>query len=82
MNNSQINKWVTFVSLILQEEVSQITMNKYRKAQQQIEEAEHRADMAERTVTVRRLGPGGRAGSVVREMSVVTTRGARATSMM
>lgn len=57
-------------------------MNKYRKAQQQIEEAEHRADMAERTVTVRRVGPGGRAVSVARELSVTSNRGMRATSMM
>jgi len=29
-------------------------MNKYRKAQSMIEEAEHRADMAEKTVAVTR----------------------------
>ncbi|VDP54341.1 unnamed protein product, partial [Schistosoma curassoni] len=55
-----------------------ISMN----TQQQIEEAEHRADMAERTVTVRRVGPGGRAVSVARELSVTSNRGMRATSMM
>ncbi|VEL26710.1 unnamed protein product [Protopolystoma xenopodis] len=65
------------------EEVSQITMNKYRKAQQQIEEAEHRADMAERTMTLRRTGgPGARGGSVVREVTTYSTRTNRATSIM
>jgi len=62
-------------------------MNKYRKAQQQIEDAEHRADMAERHLTVRRAGsvmPGStyRAVSVVRESSTFnSSRGARATSI-
>ncbi len=63
--------------------MSQLTLNKYRKAQQQIEEAEHRADMAERTITIKRTigGPGSRAVSVVRELNTVT-RGNRATSIM
>uniref|UniRef100_A0A095BXC0 Paramyosin n=1 Tax=Schistosoma haematobium TaxID=6185 RepID=A0A095BXC0_SCHHA len=67
---------------------TQMKMKAYKRqleemvTQQQIEEAEHRADMAERTVTVRRVGPGGRAVSVARELSVTSNRGMRATSMM
>ena len=40
--------------MLFQEEVVTITMNKYRKSQGMIEEAEHRADMAEKTVIVTR----------------------------
>lgn len=38
----------------LQEEVVTITMNKYRKAQSMVEEADHRADMAEKSVAISR----------------------------
>lgn len=64
--------------------MSQHTLNKYRKAQQQIEEAEHRADMAERTITIKRttVGPGIRALSVAREMNSSIIRNGRATSIM
>jgi len=46
----------------------QITMNKYRKAQSQVEEAERRADTAERSITIVARGPTG--GRGVRSMSV------------
>ena len=36
----------------MQEEVLGITMNKYRKTQQQLEEAERRADRAEKSITL------------------------------
>ena len=56
-----------------QEEVVTITMNKYRKSQAMIEEAEHRAEMAERTVSVTRGGGSGRnrSMSVTREITRV-----------
>jgi len=52
-----------------------ITMNKYRKAQQMLDDAERRADSAEKNITIVRGGasgvspvPGGRHGA--RSMSV------------
>jgi len=48
------------------EEVTAITLGKYRKAQAMIEEAEHRADMAERISVRGRTG--GRSVSVHREV--------------
>ena len=52
----------------LQEDVASLTMNKYRKAQQLIEEAEHRADNAEKNLAaVRRT----RSMSVSREVTKV-----------
>lgn len=52
------------------EEVVNITMNKYRKAQQAQDDAERRADVAERNITVVRTGgPLGRHGGT-RSMSV------------
>ena len=48
-----------------------ITMNKYRKAQAMIEDAEHRADVAEKTVTVQRSGGRNRSMSVTREITRV-----------
>lgn len=56
------------------EEVVTITMNKYRKGQQMLEEAEHRADMAEKTTVSRysvRGGGRGRSMSVTREITRV-----------
>ena len=61
----------------MQEEVVNITMNKYRKAQQTLDDAERRADVAERNITiVRSGGPIGRHGgsrsmSVTREFTKV-----------
>lgn len=73
------------LGFIPQEEVSAITMNKYRKAQQSIEEAEHRADMVERSMTLRLSGGAGvssyRSLSVSREM-VSSKRAGRATSIL
>ena len=43
-------------------------MNKYRKGQQMLEESEHRADMAERTFSLRNRG---RSMSVTREVTKV-----------
>ena len=43
-------------NIIMQEEVVTITMNKYRKGQQMVEEAERRADTAERNITIVRGG--------------------------
>lgn len=65
--------------MYIQEEVLNITMNKYRKTQQQLEEAERRADRAEKNMTVNirhsttSLGPGRgqRAMSVSRETTRV-----------
>lgn len=50
------------------EEVVTITMNKYRKSQVMVEEAEHRADIAERNAT---LGRRNRSMSVTREITRV-----------
>ena len=50
----------------VQEEVVTITMNKYRKAQSMLEEADHRADMAEKNVALR--GGRNRSMSVTREI--------------
>jgi chromosome segregation ATPase len=63
------------------EEISSITMNKYRKAQQFIEEAELRADMAERSSLTLRGGSGMRSVSVTREVHTLSSRGGRATSI-
>jgi chromosome segregation ATPase len=64
------------------EEVAQITLTKYRKAQQMIDEAESRADTAERTLTIRRGSSVAiRSVSVSREMSSRSHMG-RATSIM
>lgn len=52
------------------EEVVTITMNKYRKAQAQVEEAEHRADMIERTAGSIKGGRS-RSMSVTREITRV-----------
>jgi len=65
-----------------QEEVVNITMNKYRKSQQMLDEAERRVDSAEKNITIIRGGvsgvsplSGGRHGtrsmSVTREMTRV-----------
>jgi hypothetical protein len=53
----------------VQEEVVTITMNKYRKAQAQVDELEHRAETAERSVSVSRGR--GRSMSVTREITRV-----------
>jgi len=55
------------------EEVVQITMNKYRKAQSMCEDAERRADSSEKSITIVRGGSnrGGRSMSVTREMTRV-----------
>lgn len=50
------------------EEVVTITMNKYRKSQVMVEEAEHRADINERNAT---LGRRNRSMSVTREITRV-----------
>jgi len=42
-----------------QEEVVTITMNKYRKGQQMLDEAERRADSAEKNITIIRGGVSG-----------------------
>ena len=73
---------VLFTYFLFQEEVASITMSKYRKAQQSIEEAEHRADMVERSMTMRHSsGPGMRSISVTREVTS-TMRGNRSTSIL
>jgi len=61
--------------MLKQEEVVTITMNKYRKAQQMLEDTEHRAETAEKNITVhvtRHHGGviGGAGGSRARSMSV------------
>ena len=64
----------------VQEEVLGITMNKYRKTQQQLEEAERRADRAEKNMTLNvrhsttSLGPGGHRGQRAVSVSRETTR--------
>ena len=60
----------------LQDEVVQITINKYRKAQQQLDEVEHRAETAERNITVhvtRHHASGGH-GHGARARSMSTSR--------
>ena len=52
--------------LCLQEEVVTITMNKYRKAQQMLDDAERRAETAERNISIH-ITPRGRSA---RSMSV------------
>lgn len=52
----------------LQEEVANITMNKYRKAQALIDEAEHRADAAEKNLSAVRRS---RSMSVSREVRII-----------
>jgi len=64
-----------------QEEVVAITMNKYRKGQQMLDDAERRADAVEKNITVVRGGisgvspagarHGGRSMSVTREVTRV-----------
>ena len=59
---------------VLQEEVVQITMNKYRHAQSLVEDAERRADSAEKSITIVRSGStrrGTRSMSVTRESTRV-----------
>ena len=60
--------------MVVQEEVVQITMNKYRHAQSLVEDAERRADSAEKSITIVRSGGSTRRGT--RSMSVTreTTR--------
>jgi len=56
------------------EEVATVTMNKYRKAQQNVEEAEQRADFAERSITLTgRSGKTGRSMSVTREVLITSS---------
>jgi chromosome segregation ATPase len=59
--------------LIEADEVVQITINKYRKAQQQLDEVEHRAETAERNITVHvtrhHASAGGHHGGRARSMS-------------
>jgi len=43
----------------VQEEVVSITMNKYRKSQQMLDDAERRADSAEKSITIVRGGVSG-----------------------
>lgn len=67
------------------EEVLAITTTKYRKAQAMIEDAEHRADMAERTSSIRRTtgtNGGSRSISVTREISISRGHQSRATSIL
>ena len=59
---------ICFIFVTPQEEVVTITMNKYRKGQQMLEEAEHRADMAEKSFAARGRG---RSMSVTREITKV-----------
>jgi len=58
--------------VVSQEEVVTITMNKYRKAQQMLDDAERRAETAERNISIH-ITPRGRSA---RSMSVTreTTR--------
>ncbi|XP_014282750.1 myosin heavy chain, muscle isoform X1 [Halyomorpha halys] len=53
------------------EEIAALNLAKFRKAQQELEEAEERADLAEQAVTKLRTKTGGRAGSTARAMSPV-----------
>ena len=57
------------LSVTMQEEVVTITMNKYRKAQQQLDDAERRVESAERNITVHVTRPSvrNRSMSVTRE---------------
>lgn len=57
----------------MQEEIAALNLAKFRKAQQELEEAEERADLAEQAVTKFRTKAGGRAGSTARAMSPVVS---------
>ncbi len=54
---------------ILQEEIAALNLAKFRKAQQELEEAEERSDLAEQALSKLRARGGGRAGSIGRAMS-------------
>jgi chromosome segregation ATPase len=77
VNNLQTRLVSTKRQLEESEEVLGITMNKYRKTQQQLEEAERRADRADKSVTTVRhtsLGPGGARSTRAVSVSRETTR--------
>ncbi len=56
----------------LQEEIAALNLAKFRKAQQELEEAEERADLAEQALT--KVRAKGRAGSAQRGSSPVVRR--------
>jgi len=51
------------------EEIAALNLAKFRKAQQELEEAEERSDLAEQALSKMRARGGGRAGSAARAMS-------------
>ena len=53
----------------LQEEIAALNLAKFRKAQQELEEAEERADLADQALT--KVRAKGRAGSAARALSPV-----------
>lgn len=56
-----------------QEDTTSLAINKYRKAQQQIDEAESRAELAERSLSLSRSGGRIAAVSISRETSSVSS---------
>ena len=58
-------EWSCFV--VLQEEIAALNLAKFRKAQQELEEAEERADLAEQAIAKFRAK--GRSGSAARALS-------------
>jgi len=78
----QVNVYVTKITILKRqlveaEEVVQITMNKYRKAQQMMEDVERRADTAEKNISIQvtrhhiGAGPRARSMSVSRETRIM-----------
>jgi myosin heavy chain 6/7 len=57
--------------LRLQEEIAALNLAKFRKAQQELEEAEERADLSEQAISKFRAK--GRAGSAARALSPVVS---------
>lgn len=53
----------------MQEEIAALNLAKFRKAQQELEETEERADMAEQALS--KLRAKGRASSAVRDLAAV-----------
>lgn len=61
------NSYFRFLFSALQEEIAALNLAKFRKAQQELEEAEERADLAEQAIAKFRAK--GRSGSAARGLS-------------
>lgn len=66
-HNLKLNNEILCLVLVLQEEIAALNLAKFRKAQQELEEAEERADLAEQAI--QKLRTKGRSGSTARGSS-------------